>query len=84
MPGGWFSKAKGPLDEFHGEITHNGKRVCKIEGSWLNLLSFDGKIYWKLSKTSMFRPQMLQDVMPSDCRYREDSLEFGKGDMEKS
>lgn len=81
---GMFKKKSGPVDEFLGEITYNDNPVCKIEGSWIDNISFDGDKYWELPKTSNFKNIMPVKCLPSDCRYREDSVEFGNGDLDLS
>jgi hypothetical protein len=40
--------------------------------------------YWKLSETSMLRPRIPIKCLPSDCRYREDSIAQRNNDLELS
>lgn len=43
-----------------------------ITGSWLESVSFDDKLYWSIKDNTA--PQVFpeKEVLPSDCRYRED------------
>lgn len=86
--GGWMSKSTDPVDVFRGEITCTGpegvEKICTIEGSWLGYLKFDDKTYWSLDETSMFKPLMPESCLPSDSRYREDSIYLAKGDLDRS
>jgi len=47
-------------------------------------LEVDGETIWKLDSTNMYRPIIPKDCLPSDCRFREDSVIFGEGDLLKS
>jgi hypothetical protein len=51
------------------------KPICELEGSWLRNLIIDGKKYWDIDDNIPERqlPKM-QDVVPSDWRYREDLI----------
>lgn len=44
-------------------------------------VSFDQKLFWKLDKCHMIKPIIPQACLPSDCRYREDSVAFAEGDL---
>ncbi|CAI2382818.1 unnamed protein product [Moneuplotes crassus] len=79
--GGIFKRKQGPVDQFTGTIERNGTVVSEIEGSWLENISFDGKIYWQLDKCHMIKPIIPSKCLPSDCRFREDSVAFGEGDL---
>jgi len=50
------------------------KELSRIEGSWLDYLSFDGTNYWKFED---FRPYQLvtaKNAIPSDSTYRLDII----------
>lgn len=51
------------------------KKICDIEGSWLRSLIIDGKKYWDIDEDlpDRFKP-LLENVAPSDWRYREDLI----------
>lgn len=77
---GWFSK-KLPSDYFVGELAQAGKRLARVEGTWLGAIEFDGRRYW--SVTDKFVPaEPVPEaesgagggplVLPSDARFRED------------
>jgi len=89
---GWGAK-KNPSDYFIGsvyrvqgdnwddETTH--ENISKAEGSWMGCLEFDGKIYWDWQLgLPRFIPSPADDPLPSDCRFREDLIALGKGDLE--
>lgn len=40
--------------------------------------------YWELSTSDTVKPYPVEKCLPSDCRYREDSIAFGKGDLDLS
>jgi hypothetical protein len=60
--------------------------VCKVMGSWLACIEFDGERYWEWneSKTSLkiYTPIPVDDPLPSDSRFREDCKYLAKGDLE--
>lgn len=53
----------------------------QIEGSWVDRITFDNQLYWQLDKCHMIKPIKPKHCLPSDCRFREDSVAFGEGDM---
>lgn len=80
--GGWFKKTVGKRDDFAGQIVRNGNKICDIEGSWLEGLSFDGVREWD---ANIHRPVFHKfgiNPLPSDWRYREDLVWLGKGNSE--
>jgi hypothetical protein len=79
--GGMFKKKSGPLDEFSGSISHGVNTVCDFKGSWLDNIKFDEKEYWKLDQCHMIKPIIPEKCLPSDCRYREDSVALAEGDL---
>lgn len=51
------------------------KPICELQGSWLRNLVIDGKKYWDIEDDvpERFIPKM-ENVVPSDWRYREDLI----------
>eukprot|EP00922_Rhytidocystis_sp_ex-Travisia-forbesii_P063674 GHVS01094692.1.p1 GENE.GHVS01094692.1~~GHVS01094692.1.p1 ORF type:complete len:458 (-),score=88.58 GHVS01094692.1:16-1221(-) len=69
--------AKPASDSVYGEILKSGVEVVgRVEGSWLDELRFDGVRYWSLCDYEPAKPEPvdLSEVLPSDCRFREDAL----------
>lgn len=80
-----FKKATGPVDEASGQILDaNGTSLAMVNGSWMDKLTIDNELMWTLETTNCYRPILPQTCLPSDCRYREDSIIFGEGDLHKS
>ncbi len=52
------------------------KKICDIEGSWLKSLAIDGTKYWDIDQDEPIRqvPEVGEEVLPSDWRYREDLI----------
>ncbi|CDW82058.1 oxysterol binding family protein [Stylonychia lemnae] len=82
--GGFFTRQSLPIDCIEGTIQGQGQEVSKIQGSWLEFLRFDDKLYWELETCDTVRPVAIDKCLPSDCRYREDSIAFGEGDLDKA
>ena len=58
---------------------HIKKKICDIDGSWLNSLQIDGKTYWDIEFDVPNRQLPAYNsntdlVLPSDWRYREDLI----------
>lgn len=51
------------------------RQICDIQGSWLRWLKIDGKKYWDIDEEipERFKP-CLENIAPSDWRYREDLI----------
>jgi len=41
-------------------------------------------LYWELETCDAVRPTAIDKCLPSDCRYREDSIIFATGDLERA
>lgn len=80
--GGWFKKAVGKNDDFSGEILVKGRKVCEIEGNWLEGLSFDGARAWDANVHLPVFHKFVSHPLPSDWRYREDLIWLAKGNSE--
>ena len=49
--------------------------ICEIQGNWLRSLTIDGKKYWDIDAEIPFRQRPgMEDILPSDWRYREDLI----------
>jgi len=48
------------------------KEICKIEGSYLEGVEFDGKEYWNIGKDLVYKQKFSENPLPSDFRWRED------------
>jgi len=82
------------VDAIRGEISiyslKNGKEdlkvVSRVEGSWIDNLSFDGQAYWTKLQYKPFQtiPVNADDALPSDCNLREDLVALKKKDEEAS
>ena len=82
---GFFGLGGGKTyDMMTGTIIQNGQEVCEVEGSWLSHLSFNGMNLWKLENNDIILPLRVDDPLPSDCLFREDSVALGEGDMERA
>lgn len=58
--------------------------LAAIDGSWTHRLHIDGKLYWDLE---YFLPSKLvypKNVLPSDCRFREDMYYMSLGKLDKA
>lgn len=69
-----------PTDYFEGTLFQHNRVIGKVQGSWLESISWDGTRYWDIEKID---PAMLirsDEPLPSDCRYRTDLIELGNGD----
>ena len=47
----------------------------------MDWMEIDGEEVWKLEKTNMYWPILETNPLPSDSRFREDSVWFGEGDL---
>jgi hypothetical protein len=80
--GGWFKKAVGKNDDFAGEILVRGKKVCDVEGNWLERLLFDGEKAWDANVHQPVFHRFASHPLPSDWRYREDLIWLAKGNSD--
>ena len=75
-------KGNNTYDQLSGTIIKDGENVCEVEGSWLSHLSFNKKKYWELESSDIILPMRAESCLPSDCRYREDSVALGNRDLD--
>ena len=74
-----LSRNKMPSDFLHGSITTQGTTLSDIRGNYLESLAFNGKEYWILEQTPVYKGIPHPEPLPSDCRYREDMIMLGRG-----
>jgi hypothetical protein len=74
----------------HVSIDLKGKPLCRVEGSWIENVKFDGVSYWdrKEHASESERPTAPSFVLPSDSRFRSDAeavraLDWSKAETEK-
>jgi len=79
-----FWGKKLPSDHVRGEIVNADKTVLStVSGSWLGALEFDNQVYWEFSEnTDLKEPTPSEPCLPSDSRFREDSSNLAKREME--
>ena len=82
---GIFGLSRGiTYDMITGTIFKDGQDVCEVTGSWLSHLNFNGKTLWELENSDIILPMRSENPLPSDCRFREDSVALGEGDLEQA
>eukprot|EP00828_Plagiopyla_frontata_P046542 TRINITY_DN82_c0_g1_i5.p1 TRINITY_DN82_c0_g1~~TRINITY_DN82_c0_g1_i5.p1 ORF type:complete len:505 (+),score=74.81 TRINITY_DN82_c0_g1_i5:1335-2849(+) len=83
--GGLFSKRLHKTDYFEGsiaKISSQNQSLCKVEGSWLEYMKFDGVTYWDLEKIRPLKLIQTEIPLPSDCRYREDLIYLAQKNLQ--
>jgi hypothetical protein len=80
--GGWFGKTVGKADDFCGTLMRGEQKICDIEGSWLEGLSFNGIKEWDSTVHLPVFHTFSANPLPSDWRYREDLVWLAKGNAE--
>lgn len=73
-----------PQDYFAGAIRRDGKEVCRIYGSYLGFLEFDGVRYWDARDLRPFALLKTAQALPSDSRYRPDLQQLAQGNVEEA
>jgi len=95
---GYFSSRTTPSDTIRGEIIEvqvknhkeEKKTVSKVEGSWLDGISFEEnkekKQYWSKRQYKAFTPiaYPAAKALPSDCQFREDLIALKADDQQAS
>jgi len=74
------------VDHVRGEIIQKQRIVSKVEGSWIDCLTFDGQVYWTKRQFKPFKTMNApaNEALPSDCQFREDLLHLARNDVESS
>eukprot|EP00798_Chlamydomonas_sp_ICE-L_P026418 gene26418-17517_t len=86
---GGFSKMIGltatavasPFSDAHETEEEMGTPLCRLEGSWLSHMTFDGEKYWELKKVCKEPWQPSAEALYSDARYRSDLSTLQSGDV---
>lgn len=61
-----------------------GRTVCKIYGTYIGFIEFDGQRYWDIRDTEKFSMGRPEYVLPSDSRYRPDLCRLAEGKVEEA
>jgi len=89
----WFRFSrpkKPPTDYVKGKIvsTKKGdkkKTLCKVGGTWMGCLEFDGEPYWHYKdKLKYYKPIIPDNPLPSDSRFRMDLVELQRGNIDSA
>ncbi|KRX05845.1 hypothetical protein PPERSA_02377 [Pseudocohnilembus persalinus] len=78
-----FPSTYNPNLKVHLE-TEVEKIISKAEGDYKEFLSYDGVKYWNANVQRPFIIQMENHPLPSDSRYRMDSIALRQGDSKKA
>lgn len=62
------------------EKDHATAKMDRLEGSWLNALSINDKVYWSQANPWPYKLQYFDNPLPSDCNFRLDLLHLKAGD----
>uniref|UniRef100_A0A7S3LT14 Oxysterol-binding protein n=1 Tax=Palpitomonas bilix TaxID=652834 RepID=A0A7S3LT14_9EUKA len=84
--GGFFKslfsrKKRAPADTISGECKRGEETLFEVQGSWLSHLECNGKRYWTIDEVKKSTPTLVDNPLPSDCRYREDLIALKSGDQ---
>lgn len=55
-----------------------------VEGSWTEEFKIGGKVYWDFRFNNLVHVRPVQNALPSDSRFREDSYYLLKGNLAKA
>jgi len=66
------------------EKDHSVSKLDRIEGSWLESLMINDKVYWAPMNPSPYKVQHVDNPLPSDCNFRIDLLQLKTGDEIKA
>jgi len=61
-----------------------GRPICKIYGTYIGFLEFDGQRYWDIRDTEKFPMVKPNFVLPSDSRHRPDLCKLIEGKIEEA
>mmetsp|Transcript_15437 Transcript_15437/g.26518 ORF Transcript_15437/g.26518 Transcript_15437/m.26518 type:complete len:389 (+) Transcript_15437:74-1240(+) len=92
----WRSSPKKPADYFIASVVKlscdalerddlsQEPVICSGDGSWLESVTFDGKVYWDIKQATAKKAVAVADeeALPTDCRFREDVQTVGREDWE--
>ncbi|CAD8169140.1 unnamed protein product [Paramecium octaurelia] len=71
-----------PTDYFEGTLFQHNRVISKVEGSWLESISWDGIKYWDLEKIDPAYIIKSESPLPSDCRFRTDLIELSNHNLD--
>lgn len=60
------------------------EEIDTVDGSWTESIKIGSTVYWDLRYNKYVKPRPDLDVLPSDCRFREDSYFLLKGNQAKA
>jgi len=67
------------------EIKDLGEKICTVEGSWIDSISFGDVKYWDREKMDTPEvPRPPRTLLPSDSRLRTDCIAVARNDMKKA
>ena len=79
------SVKKKVQDYFQGQITHYGKKICEVYGSYMGYMDFNGQRYFDIRHNEdIYYPIILdgETALESDSTKREDSVTLAAGDQD--
>lgn len=79
---GYFESQIEPTDVFTGEIFVKGARMCKVKGSPVRNLTFDGEVAWDLETSDLIKATPVKKTLPSDSSKRSDLMAWLEDDLE--
>ncbi len=78
------SVKKKPSDFFSGEIKQKNVALCKIVGSYLSYIEFNGNRYWDIRENIPIKMQEIDKHLKSSSYYREDRKYLQEGKLEEA
>jgi len=75
---------KKPSDFFTGDIKLKGILVCKVLGSYLSFVEFNGTRYWDIRENIKIKNIEHNGQLPSSSTYREDRILLEQRKMEQA
>ncbi|KAJ6254053.1 oxysterol-binding protein [Anaeramoeba flamelloides] len=77
---------KGYIYNLSKEKQKNWEEISlsRITGAWVDNLTFDEKVYWKIDNNLPERPHPSKTYIPSDSRYRKDRKALAKLEWDKA
>jgi hypothetical protein len=72
------------LNNCNHTIKDDATALVNIEGGWTRDCLFDGDEYWNIDDYPLLQEFDFSYIIPSDGRFRNDRLEFIKGNIEKA
>jgi len=78
------SVKKKPSDFFTGDIKLKGILVCKVLGSYLSFVEFNGTRYWDIRENIKIKNIEISGQLPSSSTFREDRILLEQRKMEQA